>query len=61
MAFCGVWWDGDDNYFEIGGLTAEQVREEIPEELDEAMGISEGIEMWEEDNAEEEEEQDDTK
>jgi hypothetical protein len=56
MAYCGVWWDGDDNYFEIGGLTAEQVRETIPEDLDECMGISESIEMWEEENKEEEEE-----
>jgi hypothetical protein len=55
MAYCGVWYDGDDNYFEIGGLTAEQVREEIPEDLDECMGISESIEMWEEENKEENE------
>lgn len=55
MAYCGKWWDGDDDYYEIGGLTAEQVRDEIPEDLDECMGISESIEMWEEENQEEEE------
>lgn len=55
MAFCGKWWDGDDDYYEIGGLTAEQVRDTIPEDLDECMGISESIEMWKEENQEEEE------
>jgi hypothetical protein len=48
MAFAGVWWDGDDNYFDYGGMTSEQIREELPTELDEAMGISESAEMWEE-------------
>lgn len=55
MAYCGKWWDGDDNYFEIGGLTAEQVREEIPEDLDECFGISESVAEWEAENEEEEE------
>ena len=48
MAFCGVWEDGDDNYFEIGGMSADQVAEDIPAELDEAFGISENIREWEE-------------
>jgi hypothetical protein len=52
MAFAGVWWDGDDNYFDYGGMTSEQIREELPTELDEAMGISESAEMWEEENLE---------
>lgn len=55
MAFAGVWWDGDDNYFEYGGLTAEQIAEELPSELDECFGISESVAEWEAENAEEEE------
>ena len=55
MAFAGVWWDGDDNYFEYGGLTAEQIAEELPSGLDECFGISESVAEWEAENAEEEE------
>jgi len=57
MNFAGVWYDGDDDFYELAGSSAE-VREQIPEELDEAMGISESMEMWEEDNQEEEQEND---
>ena len=57
MNFAGKWWDGDDDFYELAGSSAE-VREQIPADLDEAMGISESIEMWEEDNNEEEEEND---
>jgi hypothetical protein len=56
MAFAGIWWDGDDQFYEYGGLSSEQIREELPAELDECMGISESAEMWEEDNKEEEDE-----
>jgi hypothetical protein len=55
MAFAGVWWDGDDNYFEYGGLTSEQIKEELPSELDECFGISESAAEWEAENEEEEE------
>ena len=55
MAFCGKWSDEDgDDFYEIGGMTSEQVREEIPEDLDECMAISENMAMWEEENADEE-------
>lgn len=56
MAYCGIWWDGDDNYFEYGDLTSEQVKEELPEELDEMFGISESMAEWEAENQEEENE-----
>ena len=56
MAFAGIWEDGDDQFYEYGGLNSEQIREELPEVLDEAFGISESVEMWEEENKEEEEE-----
>jgi hypothetical protein len=37
-------------------MTSEQVREELPEHLDEAYGISECMAEWEAENEEDEEE-----
>jgi aryl-phospho-beta-D-glucosidase BglC (GH1 family) len=47
MAFCGIWDRGDDFYFEYGGLSAQQVRDAIDFELDEAFGISDCVEEYE--------------
>ena len=55
MAFAGIWEDGDDDFYEYGGLTSEQIREELPEVLDEAFCISESVAEWEEENKEEQE------
>jgi hypothetical protein len=55
MAFCGIWEDGNDDFYEIGDMTADQVEEMLPEFLDESYGISECIREYEEENAEEEE------
>jgi hypothetical protein len=52
MGFCGAWFDGNDEYYQIEG-NSEWVRENIPEHIDEAFAISEGMEQWEEENAEE--------
>lgn len=52
MNFAGIWDNGSDEGYEIPG-TAAEVREEMPE-LDEVFGISDSMEMWEEDNKEEE-------
>lgn len=41
MCYAGVWEDGNDDYYEWGGMTSEQVRETLPVELDEAYCISE--------------------
>lgn len=60
MCFAGVWNNGDDNYYELGGMSSKEVADTIDLELDEVMCISESIANWEEDNAEEEE-TDDTK
>lgn len=48
MAFCGVWQDGNDDYYEIGGMSADEVADTIPQELDEGFGISENIREYEE-------------
>jgi hypothetical protein len=54
MAFAGIWWDGDDDFYEYGGLNSEQIAETLPEALDEMFNISEDVAMWEEENKEEE-------
>jgi hypothetical protein len=56
MAFAGIWDNGDDDFYEYGGMNSEQIAEELPVELDEAFGISESAAMWEEENNEEENE-----
>jgi hypothetical protein len=55
MAFVGEWDDGVDNFFEIGGMKSDEVRDLIGEFLDDNFGISESIAQYEEDNAEDEE------
>ena len=47
MAFAGVWEDGEDDYYELGGMSSDEVRETLPESLDECMGISETMAEYE--------------
>jgi hypothetical protein len=47
MGFCGIWDDGDDQYYEIEG-DSEWVMNNIPHEIDYEFGISEGMAEWEE-------------
>lgn len=59
MAFAGLWTsdeDGnwDDDYMELGGMTAQQVAETIHPELDEMFCISEQMAEYEEEEAEDE-------
>ena len=55
MAFAGVWDNGDDDYYEYGGMDSKEIAETLPSALDEAFGISESVAEWEAENAEEEE------
>ena len=48
MAYCGVWEDGFDDHYDIGNMTSDQVRDTLPEELDDMMGISEAMAEYEE-------------
>ena len=50
MAFAGVWEDGNDDYYEYGGLDSAGIAEQLPVELDEAFGISESAAEWEAEN-----------
>jgi len=54
MCFCGVWEDGDDDYYDISDMTAAEVEELLPEFLDESYGISECIREYEEENEDDE-------
>jgi hypothetical protein len=47
MAFCGLWDDGDDQYYNIQG-NSEWVMNNIPSDIDYEFGISEGMADWEE-------------
>lgn len=50
MAFCGRYSDGDDDYYEYGNMSADEIDERIPEELNEAFCIAENQRMWEDEN-----------
>lgn len=50
MAFCGRWEDGVDEHIDIPD-TADKARLEIPEDIDQEMGIVDSMEEWETENA----------
>jgi len=47
MGFCGVWDNGQDDEYSLGGLNSDEVAALLPQELDEAYGISESIAEYE--------------
>jgi hypothetical protein len=46
VGFCGAWINGEEDHIDIEG-NSEWVRNNVPEYLDEAFGISENMEQWE--------------
>ena len=44
MAFCGIYNNGFDEYYEYGGMTADEIRKSIPDELDECFMIADYVE-----------------
>jgi hypothetical protein len=56
MCFCGIYDENGDDYYDLSDLSSEQVKEELPEVLDEMFGISECMAEYEAENAEEEQE-----
>lgn len=50
MAFAGIWEDGNDDYYEYGGMNSAGVAEYLPDELDETFGISDSMAEWEAEN-----------
>ena len=53
MCFAGMYADGIDNYYELSGMSAADVEQKIPEELDAEFCISENMYEWEAENTEE--------
>jgi len=47
VGFCGQYYDGSDDTYELSGLNSKQVKEQLPEELDLAFGISEQMAEYE--------------
>jgi hypothetical protein len=47
MCFCGMYADGSDDYYEYSDMTAEEVADTIPSELDEEFCISDQMADWE--------------
>ena len=52
MAFAGVWDNGNDDFYEYGGMDSEEIADTLPVELDEAFGISESAAEYEAENQE---------
>jgi hypothetical protein len=46
-AFVGWFIDGSDETYDLSNLSADQVEEEIPQELNEEFGISDNMREWE--------------
>ena len=50
MAFCGIYNNGYDEYYEYDGMTYEEVKATIPDELDDCFLISEYVRDEQEDD-----------
>jgi hypothetical protein len=51
--FAGIWQDGYDDYYDLSGMDSGDVQQQLPQELDEAFGISESMAEYEAENEEE--------
>jgi hypothetical protein len=54
MCFCGIYVDGEDDYYDYSTLSADEVAENLPSDLDDEYGISDNLREWEEENEDEE-------
>lgn len=46
-AFAGIWDNGMDDYYDLSGMNSEDIQQQLPQELDEAFGISESMAEYE--------------
>ena len=53
MCFAGIYDENGDDYYDLSDMNSEQVKEELPEVLDEMFGISECMAEYEAEEAEE--------
>ncbi len=54
MCFAGCFDENGDDYYELSDMTADEVADALPSEIDIHFCISESMREWEEDNKEEE-------
>ena len=59
MAFCGSFIDGYDDHHDYSNLSSEEMRENIPFEIEDLFGICERREEWEAENEEESDDEED--
>lgn len=52
MCFAGVYEDGIDSFWDLSGMSSDEVKDVIPEKLDEEFGIVETMQNYEEENDE---------
>lgn len=53
MCFCGIYDEYGDNSWDLSGMDSAEVRDAIPQELDESFGISETMAEYEAENEDE--------
>ena len=56
MAFCGQYMDGNDDYYEYGGMSADDMENDLPEWVEDKFGL---VTRTRDDEAEREDEEDD--
>lgn len=49
-AFAGIFEDGNDDYYDLSGMDSGDVEQQLPQELDDAFGISECMAEYEAEN-----------
>jgi hypothetical protein len=54
MGYCGHYLDGEDDYYEYGGMSADEAEEMIPSDINDMFMIVEDMRQWEEDNPDDE-------
>ena len=52
MAFCGAFRDGYNDHYEYSDMSADEIDEQIPQDINDAYGISDQKRSWEEENEE---------
>lgn len=52
MGYCGHYTDGYDDYYEYSNMSADEVEQMLPSDIDEMFMIVEDIRQWEEENEE---------
>jgi hypothetical protein len=52
MGFCGHWYDGSDEYHEVGE-TSKETEANVPKDIDDMFSISESQYEWEQENRDE--------